>query len=349
MESGPLDEYVALNEQLVALVDAGVPIDAGLATGGLSTAATLERIQSTVSRRVGRGETLDEALQGDESEVPSAYRSLVRLGLHSHDTLAAGFDGASRVAGAADRVRYSVESALVYPLVVCVLAYAGMISLCVFFVPALEGMHESLRLTPGPGLRVLQWVRDAMPFWVVLLPLLLAAFAALRMRSRSRQRAQTWRVGPLFGWLPGVSRMMFQEECARFADALSGLLQEGIPLGEALQVAADSSGDPRLRETVGRLATAVAGGELPADDSPTALKFPPFLRWALWHSEGTTGRPHALEIAARVYRTAAERRGQQLRTVAPVVAMVLFGGTITLVYCLAVFVPLVELLQTLAK
>jgi general secretion pathway protein F len=133
MGTETLDEYVALNEQLAALVEAGVPIETGLESGNQSPAATLERIQRSVARRVGRGETLDEALVGDD-EVPSGYRSLVQIGLRSERSLAAGFDGAGRVATATDRIRYALDAALIYPLVVAVLAYAGTICLWIFFV-----------------------------------------------------------------------------------------------------------------------------------------------------------------------------------------------------------------------
>jgi general secretion pathway protein F len=349
MGTTSLENYQALNEQLAALVEAGVPIDTGLMPTGGSAAATLERIQSTVARRVGRGESLEEALQGDDQEVPSGYRSLVQLGLHGGGNLAAGFDGASRSARSADRTRYAFESALIYPLVVCVIAYAGLISMCMFFVPTLEEMYVSLRLTPGPGLRVLQLVRDAMPYWVVLLPLLLVLLVAWRIRAGWRRRTTGTATSGLAGWLPGVSKTMFQEHCAHFAEALAELLHDGVPVGEALGLAADSSGAARLREMVARLSTALDDGQLPSDGSPTAQRFPPFLRWAIWQAESTTGRVRALEIAARVYRSAAQRRGQRLRTLAPLVATALFGGTFTLLYGLALFVPMVELLEALAK
>ena len=133
-----------------------------------------------------------------------------------------------------------------------------------------------------------------------------------------------------------------------FADSLARLLDDSVPLQEALPIAAGTCDDGLLRENAERLATALHASQMPGDDSPTALRFPPFLRWAIWHSESSTGRPDALRIAARVYRDAAERRVERLQTIAPTVAMVLLGGTVTLLYSLALFVPLVELLCTLA-
>lgn len=347
METATLDDYLALNEQLAALVAAGVPLDVGLGPPDRSAAQALERINATVVRRVGRGESLAEALEGDDEDVPPSYRSLVQLGLHSGN-LATALDGSSRVAASVDSSRYALESACIYPLIVCLLVYAGLIGLCLFFVPTLAGLYESVRLAPGPGLRVLQVLRDTLPYWATILPLILILFVAWRIRSGSRRQVTGVRTGGLVGWLPGVSKTVYQERCARFAASLAELLDDGVPLDESLRIAADGSGDAALRESAQRLATAVDAGQLPGDESPVALRFPPFLRWAIWHSEATTGRARALQIAARMYRETAERRAERLRTVAPVLALVLLGGSVTLLYGLALFVPMVELLSALA-
>ena len=347
METATLDDYLALNEQLAALVAAGVPLDVGLGQPERSAAEALERINATVVRRVSRGESLAQALEGDDRDVPPSYRSLVQLGLHVGN-LSAALDDSSHVAESVDSSRTALESAFIYPLIVCVLVYAGLIGMCLFFVPTLAGMYESVRLTPGPGLRVLEALRDTLPYWAAMLPIALFVLIAWRIRSGARRRVTGVRTGGLVGWLPGVRKTVSQERCARFAASLAELLDEGAPLDESLRIAGDGSGDAALRESAQRLATAIGTGQFPSDDSPTALRFPPFLRWAIWHSEATTGRARALEIAARMYRETAERRAERLRTVAPVVALVLLGGTVTLLYGLALFVPMVELLYALA-
>src|SRR5262249_49081842 len=117
---------------------------------------------------------------------------------------------------------------------------------------------------------------------------------------------------------------------------------------EALRVAGDGCGDAELRATALRLAENVSSGSLQEVDDASAKRLPPFLRWAIWHADETTGRVRALQIAARMYRETAERRGARVRTVAPLVALVLVAGTATLVYALLLFVPLVQLLYGLS-
>jgi type II secretory pathway component PulF len=345
METASLDDFLALNEQLAALIEAHVPLEVGLPHREVPAADELKRISATVIRRVNRGESLVEALGGDEGDIPSAFRGVMDFGLHT-GKLSAALDGSSQVAESADDSRFTYETSLIYPLIVCALAYVGLIGFCLYLVPVLQDMYTSLNLAPGRGLRLLLMVRAAMPYWAVILPIL--AGAAITWWTRIKRRTATGSINRQLRWLPGASRIVFQERCSRFASSLAALLDSKVPLPEALVIAGDMSGDVNLNQGANALAKAEQSRNVPADDSSIAMRFPPFLRWAIWHAEATTGRARALEIAARMYREASKRRAERMRTLVPMVALVLLGGTVTLLYGLTLFVPVVELLRTLA-
>jgi general secretion pathway protein F len=348
MQTATLDDFIAFNEQIAALVDAGVPLDVGLSQLDKPAAKELERINATVVRRVNRGETLAEALDDGDQNMPAAYCSMVQLGLQSGD-LSAALDGSGRVAESIDESRFTLELALIYPLIVGILAYVGLIGFSLFLVPTLEGMHETMRVAPGRGLRVLQLVRDTLPYWIAIPPVTLVVLFAHWRRAESQRTTAGLEARTFMRWLPGVRRIVFQERAARFAGSLAELLDNQAALSDALAIAGDSSGDAGLRVGAKLLADATRQDQWPADDSSIALRFPPFLRWAIWHSEATTGRVRALQIAEQIYDETSRRHGERLRTVAPMIALVLLGGTVTLLYCLALFVPMVEMLHALAK
>lgn len=346
MERATLDDYQAFNEQLSALAAAGVPLDIDLGLSTDDASKTLERIEATVSRRVKRGESLTEAFQGDEGDLPASYRSLVQVGLCEGD-LAAGLEESNIVAESAAESQSSLASGFVYPLVVCGLAYIGLLGLCLYFEPTLANLYRDVRLEPSSGLRVLEVLRSTLPFWSILVPLMLVAMVVLLYRSRQRPTVGNVAAGPLT-WLPGAARSLFQERCARFASMLGDLLHSGVAFPEALRIAGDGCGDARLQAGAAQIASAMMDGTLP-ENADSASQFPPFLRWALWHAEETTGRIEALRIASRMYRETAERRSARFRAVAPVAVLVFVGGTVTLLYSLALFVPMVQLLYGLSR
>src|SRR5437868_6192649 len=75
-----MDQLLALNEEIAALVRAGIPLDRGLLEAGQDVRGRLGRIASALGRRVGRGESLVEALEGERQAIPPLYRAVVEAG-----------------------------------------------------------------------------------------------------------------------------------------------------------------------------------------------------------------------------------------------------------------------------
>src|SRR5262245_49854816 len=97
MADATLAQFIALHDQVTLLVKAGVPVQLGLPAERHSATAACERIGAAVTRRVGEGASVHEALE--DRAVPAAYRAVMQLALTSGD-LAAALAGASRLAEA---------------------------------------------------------------------------------------------------------------------------------------------------------------------------------------------------------------------------------------------------------
>jgi type II secretory pathway component PulF len=126
--------------------------------------------------------------------------------------------------------------------------------------------------------------------------------------------------------LPGARRTLAIQRWANFADALSKLLDAGVPLEDALHIASCAVGDSVVQSSAQRLAESLE----------------------LVDAEPGVSRAQALKMAADVYRDAAANRAERVRIVAPAVACAFLGGGVTLLYALAVFAPVIDLLQGLA-
>lgn len=345
MDTASVDDFQALNEHLAALVAAGVPLDVGLSGGEHTADNELKRIGATVSRRLHRGETFSEALD-DDADMPAAYRSAMQFGLRSGD-LTSALPGASLVAQSMDDSRRAVETSFVYPAIICALAYVGLLGFSRYLTPVLQSLYASLKVPPGRGVHALQVISAALPYWAIGLPVVFVVIWLWWARSRRTAESRLAVQGPL-RWLPGTKKILLHEQWARFASSLAELLAHETPLNEALPIAANLSGDARLLAGALAIAAAKPTEQLPPYDGDIALHFPPFLRWSIWHGDSTTGLVRALEIAARLYRESAERRAERQRVLLPITVLVVIGGTVTLLYGLALFVPLTELLRTVA-
>jgi general secretion pathway protein F len=345
MNTTELTDLIALNDQLVALREAGVPIAAGGETSPRGLSVTLERVNASIARRVGRGESLDKAIESDAS-LPVWYRNLVAAGLREGD-LETALRDYSRVANSADETRFVAESAILYPLIVVGLAYIGMIAFCLFFVPTLESAYATFRISPGSGLSILQLVRDLLPLWIAVPPVLLLIFIVWRRRKRSSRTSADVSDGGLLGGVAGTLAAMFDQRAAYFAESLASLDEHDVPFDQALSLAAGLCGEPALADAARATSANIAAGK-PVSQSASALRFPPFLRWAIFESEPAVDRARALRMAAAIYREASTQGIKRAKIVAPIIWLVLLGGSATLLYGLALFVPVVQMLKAVA-
>ena len=341
-----LDDFMALNDQLAALTEAGIPLDVNLGRGN-EFAPTLERINAVVARRVSQGASLTEALQREDRVVTPSYRALMQLGLAAGDPTAA-LNASTRLAQSADEVCRAAARSLIYPLVICGLAYFGMVGFCLFLLPTLEGMYQGARLPPGLGLRMLQFLRTTLPFWIAIPLFCLLLFLVWMQLRGSRAGSRLFATGGA-AWLPGMAHVIAQQRSAKLAESIATLLERGRPLDEALRISAGAWDDPRQEEAVNALSAKVASGQELTDDSAAAMRLPPLLRYALCRADASVGRASALRMAADVYRASASDRLDRLQFLAPLVLCVAIGGVVTLLYGLSLFLPVVEMLRGLAN
>ncbi len=281
MEHATLDDLMALNDQLAALVEAGVPLELGLDGSVEHAAAALERINAAVARRVSRGESLVDALENDQGTIPTPYRSVVQIGLKSGDMHAA-IDAASHVAEVKDQSRYNIRSAFFYPLVVCFLAAIGLAGYCTFVVPKLEDFRQEFRMPEGAGLHALQSLRALVPGGLVILAAVVMVAVVRHFLESGRRGLARGGGDGLIARLLGATRTRQLERHATFSQSLASLLAADVPLAEGLLLAAGVSGDAGLRAGAQRLAPMLQQGQAVSDEDPAAKAFPPFLRWALF-------------------------------------------------------------------
>jgi type II secretory pathway component PulF len=331
-----LSTLIAFNDQLGALFEAGVPF--GVVGSSTKLATELEKVNSLLARRLSQGESLNVALES-EPGVPSWYRSLVLSALSSGDVDAAlsDYTSVSTVAGQSDDV---VESAWVYPLIVVTLAYCGLVAFCLFLVPSLQSTYASFRIPAGSGLATLEFLRAKLPFWIALPPILLLIYVGQQFRKRRCVRTSNRVRSGILARLSGASRAVTLERSAYLAKSIAALDEQGTPLDDAIVLASGGSLTVSVQKT--------SPATLRKRHTEQHAGVPPFLRWALYEAEPTILRRRALDMAASLYHQASLHAMRRARVLAPMLLVVAIGGTVTLLYGLALFVPLVQMLKAIA-
>jgi type II secretory pathway component PulF len=348
---GPItiDQLLALNEEIRALVRAGVPLERGLLMASWDIRGKLGRIANALGGRMSRGESLVQALDGEKQTIPPLYRAVVAAGARSGQ-LPAALEGLARYVRGYSEARRAIGLALWYPILVLSLAYflfIIMVGLCMRkFVDA----FESLGLSVAAPLRGLAWLDQTLPYWWPIGPILLVALAFIWYRTgRAAQfQAGAWNALRLFPWMKSL---LTDYQTANFSELLALLLEHQVAYPSALILAAEATGDARLTHAATQMAEAVNRGEaagqaLASTDRKTMR---PMLRWVLATGQNQGSLVTALRDLADLYRKRANYQADKLQVLLPIILMIGIGGTVTLFYGLALFLPVINLLSQLGS
>jgi general secretion pathway protein F len=342
-----LDQLLALNQEISALVRAGIPLELGLSRTGEDQSRALSRISNRLAGRMSRGQTLTEALADDDEQFPRVYRTVVEAGIRS-GRLTAALEAISRYATELMDLRQKIGMAFLYPLIVVVLAYGLTVVVTTDLAYRFLETYQDLRLEMPWAVRFLVNLADTTIYCAWIPPAALLLLLVWWSRTGSTQLLGFRGLARPLGWIPGVRRIGYYLRCANFAELLGLFVEHEVPLPESIVLAADTSGDRSLQASARVAAEATRKGETLRSDLPGIDGLPPYLRWLIvrGHQQGELGK--SLRVAAETYRRQAVDQADWLKLTFPVIACVVIGGGATLFYALTLFLPLVDMLWGLS-
>jgi general secretion pathway protein F len=346
-----LQDLIALNDELAALMRAGVPLERTLGDMGRDLPGRLGRATAQLAERIDRGASLPQALEAMPDAFPKVYRAAVEAGLRSGD-LPAVLESLSVVTRRISELRRALALAALYPLIVVLIAVGLFEFLVIKVLPTFLGAFES---HSPQWLKQMTTLGDGIKAWGPILTnfLILAVFAWWFLLRRSPLR------GSRLPWLRG----MFDDgRLAVFCELLALLVERATPLPEALCLAADATGNAPLSQAAAKLAEQLRAAQRPGESDPSVdprplaarsalgpAGLPPFLLWLIGAGARQQTLVSFLQHTAEMYRRRALRRSDWLRVYLPMLLTVFIGGVVTLLFSLSLFVPLTELLIQVSR
>jgi general secretion pathway protein F len=241
-------------------------------------------------------------------------------------------------------LRRQIGMALVYPLVVCFLAYGLFVVFMVDVIERFRDTYESFHLPLHGVLGALVWLIDRLAWWWWVPPAALLAGVVWWVATGRASALSAGGVARGLGWVPGVRSFRY----AHFAELLALLVEHEVPLPEALRLSSDATADSRLRRGSRELAGVVERGGTVSDRDYRAFGFPPFLHWILAHSGGGARPAQLLHHTAAVYRRRGTNAAWWFKMLFPFLVALPLAFWATLLYALALFGPLAMFWRDLA-
>lgn len=340
-----LDELVVLNEEMAALVRAGIPLDTGMAGLSDDLPGRLGVLANEISQRLSKGESLPQILADDGRSLPTVWRAVVESGLRAGELPLALESMATTGRNIAD-MRQAVMTSLVYPLFVVFVAIVSLVLLTTRISPVMLVAFHDFTERESPLLSSLVWLGRHSVWWAGFLPMLGAICLATWWFTTSR--AHVLSNATLIRW-PASLALLRNSRLATFTEILSLLVRQNVPFHEGIELASQASGDRNLRDAGATVAASLRQGKSLSVTDVGMAAFPPLLGWLLAYGGQTETLSRMLQEMSQRYRHQARRAANFTAVFLPIIITVVVGGTVVLLEAIAVFLPLTQFYTDLAR
>ncbi len=268
--------------------------------------ARLRSLAAALWERLSEGKTLSQAMAG----LPAVFDTQCISLIHAAEATGSLDDVLARlIAHHTERreLRQRLVTALIYPVVVCIVAFGVIVFFVTFLLPRLQGLLSSLgSKLPLSTQLLVGAARALVDYGIVIFPLL--AFGGLALwRWRKTEAGRT----AIDGWLvrfPGVSRLTVDAAVLDFTSTLAVLLENGINTVEALRLTERTVGNRSVRAALREATDRVLEGDsLSAALSRTGF-VPPLVTDRIAVGESTGKLAPCLRDVSRQYAAQHSRR-----------------------------------------
>ncbi|WP_290516856.1 type II secretion system inner membrane protein GspF [Alcanivorax sp.] len=339
-------EQALITRQLATLLKSGLPVEQALSAVSKQAANDrIERIMLAVRAKVREGYSLARSFESFPRAFPEMYRATVAAGEQSGHLEQVLEQLADYLETRHDTGR-SVAQAMIYPAFIMVFASIVIMLMMTFVVPKLvavfEGRDQALPLLT----RIVMAMSDFARGWGWLVVLLIVVAVVVFMRAMRDPRFRL-RVHQRLVNMPLVGTMLRAGDSARLASTLGILGRSGVPLVDALFIAAQVVGNLAVRNAVKNAAAKVREGGSLSRALDASGYFPPMLVQMIASGE-TSGELDNMLTRAADYqeRELSSTINTMVGLLGPIMLLVMAGVVVMIV--LSVMLPIMQMNNLLA-
>lgn len=338
---------MVFTRQFATLIDAGLPIIRSLAILSEQVESMIfkEKIQQ-ISRDIEAGGTLSDALSKHPKTFDNLYVNMVRAG-EIGGVLEAVLNKIAEFLEKRQAIIGKVRSAMMYPLVVVVLAAGIVAFILVFIVPKFKDIYDQLGAElPGPTQMLVTAGNILMnqTIWVVLgLVLFFFIFKKINATKEGKLVIDRMKLKvPVFG------QLFRKTAIVRFSGTLSTLITSGVPILQALDICRETSGNEVVTRALNDVYDSVKEGESIHEPLSKCKVFPPLVVHMVAVGEETGAIDQMLTKVAEAYEREVDDTVNALTSILEPV-LIVFLGVIVGAIVIALYLPLFNIPKIVGK
>jgi type IV pilus assembly protein PilC len=327
--------------QFATMISAGLPMVQCLEImASQMESAEFRKVINQVKESVQSGSTLSEAMSRHKKVFDDLYVNMVEAGEvgGALDTILVRL---ALYREKADKLIRKVKGALVYPIVVMVVAIGVTFAMLRFIVPVFAKMFEGLNAElPGPTKFVLgisNFLRADGIFLIIGLVGLIVAYKFFVKQPNGHLAVDKLKLR-----LPLLGDLIRKSSVSRFTRTLATLLSSGVSILDALNITSRTSGNMVLQKAIKQAMVSIAEGETITAPLKECGVFPPMVTQMISVGEKTGGLDDMLAKIADFYDEEVDAAVAALTSIIEPVIIVFMGAMIGGIL-IAMYLPMFDI------
>ena len=329
--------------QLASLLQAAMPIDEALQTIGTHsqkkhTIKTIQQIRSSILE----GKSLAASLQLNTKDLPPYFIATVEAGERSAK-LGHILENLADEIQQQESFKKKISTALIYPLLISLVAITVVISLLLFVVPQIVSVFDSMNQILPPLTIIIIELSGFLTSYIEIIVLSIIAIT-IGAKIALKQQATKIKIQKILSKFPVIGTIMVNSNAVRFSRTLALLHGSGTPILTALKNTADSLNYLPMKVGVIKATEQVRAGSTLFKALESQSVLPPMTLYMLASGEKSAQLSEMLNKAADIQETELDIYTVKVISLFEPL-MILFMGAIVLLIVLAILLPIFELNQ----
>jgi type IV pilus assembly protein PilC len=342
-------ELAVFSRQFATLVASGMPMIRTLHTLEQQTEDDqIREAAAGVRADVEAGSSLEQAMERHPQVFDRLFRAMVRSGEQS-GRLEDALDRVAFQLEKTDALRRQVKSALMYPILIFVVAAVVLLAVVAFVIPVFVGIFEEIAAEhPGEDsslplpTQVCVAASDAITgYWFVVLPVLAFSVFAFFRWKKTEKGKELW--DRFLLRIPfKIGDVIQKVALARWSRTFSGSVSAGVPMLQSIKLTGETAGNIVIEQAMGDVYASVKrGGSLASPIEQNDI-FPPMVGHMMAVGEETGQLEHMLSKIADFYEAEVDAKVKALTALIEPVMIVFVGGIVGFIV-IAMYLPIFSL------
>lgn len=253
-------EVSMMTRQLATLISAGFPLVTALdALIPQTHSTTFKKILAHVKDSIVEGNSFAVALSLYPSVFPPIHINMVHAG-ETSGTLDIVLERLADITEKQQALNNRIKSLLAYPVLMTFIGTLVLFVLLTFIVPSITSIFSDMnQVLPAPTLLLIATSNLLKSYWYVII--ILIAAIILTYHNIKKTKKGIYLIDKTVLYLPGIGALIKKMAVARFARTLASLLENGVSMLSALEIAKNITGNVLISDAVEDAAKEVGKGQ----------------------------------------------------------------------------------------